>query len=294
METSGDASNSPAISDPPAPRGSSASHPDGGAAPGTIVYPSAQNDPYLPDVTNNPLHGFEAQRFPNLNYPAPSVPPGFNPQWVGGVPIDLPVGTPPPPATPYPILPTTLPTYDLSIRTNGLNEADEMNLYRPDPLLDSAYGPADLEWLYRQQDVDGSSLVSRLQYLAPVSFTNTIDGQRRRRLFSLDSWELNNFVWTNDNPGNVFPNNSNFPMVNPSPPLIDPSTGAPINVTNASFASLSAITTKNTGTSTIFPTPSLAQRDKTWRISTSPCRSPMIPTSQSARSGSARRISFSK
>ena len=261
METSGDASNSPAISDPPAP-GLISVDPDGGAAPGTIVYPSAQNDPYLPDVTNNPLHGFEAQRFPNLNYPAPSVPPGFNPQWVGGVPIDLPVGTPPPPATPYPILPTTLPTYDLSIRTNGLNEADEMNLYRPDPLLDSAYGPADLEWLYRQQDVDGSSLVSRLQYLAPVSFTNTIDGQRRRRLFSLDSWELNNFVWTNDNPGNVFPNNSNFPMVNPSPPLIDPSTGAPINVTNASFASLSAITTKNTGTSTIFPTPSLAQRDK--------------------------------
>ena len=236
----------------------------GGATPGTVVYPSANLTfpSYLPDVTNNPLHGFEAQRFPNLNYPAPSVPPGFNPQWVGGVPIDLPVGTPPPPATPYPILPTTLPTYDLGIRTNGLNEADEMNLYVPNAHLDAPFGYGDLEWLYRQQDVDGGSLVSRLAQLAPVSFTNTIDGQRRRRLFSLDSWELNNFVWTNDNPGNVFPNNSNFPMVNPSPPLIDPSTGAPINVTNASFASLSAITTNNTGTSTIFPTPSLAHRDK--------------------------------
>ncbi len=54
-----------------------------------------------------------------------------------------------------------------------------MNLYRPDPLLDSAYGPADLEWLYRSQDIDGSSLSSRLANLAPISFTNTIDGPRR-------------------------------------------------------------------------------------------------------------------
>ena len=36
--------------------------------------------------------------------------------------------------------------------------------------------------------------------LAPVSFTNGLDGARRRRLFSLDSWDLNNFRWTNDNP----------------------------------------------------------------------------------------------
>ena len=86
-----------------------------------------------------------------------------------------------------------------------------MNLYVPNALHRCPRtAPADLEWLYRQQDVDGGSLVSRLASLAPVSFTNTIDGQRRRRLFSLDSWELNNFVWTNDNPGNVFPNNSNF------------------------------------------------------------------------------------
>ena len=83
-----------------------------------------------------------------------------------------------------------------------------MNLYVPNPQADSPFGPADLEWLYRQQDVDGSSLVSRLAQLAPVSFTNPIDGQRRRRLFTTDSWEMNNFAWANDNPGNAFPNNS--------------------------------------------------------------------------------------
>ena len=75
-----------------------------------------------------------------------------------------------------------------------------MNLYVPNPQLDSPFGYADLEWLYRQQDVDGSSLVSRLAQLAPISFSNTVDGQRRRRLFALDSWETNNFVWANDNP----------------------------------------------------------------------------------------------
>ena len=55
-----------------------------------------------------------------------------------------------------------------------------MNLYQPFPLLDSPFGPADLEWLYRQQDVDGASLTSRLSKLAPISFTNPIDGARRQ------------------------------------------------------------------------------------------------------------------
>lgn len=157
---------------------------------------------------NNPLHGFEGQRFPNLNYPAPPppTPPTFSPQRAGGVPIDLPLGTPPYPATPYPILPTTLPTYDekvnAHVNSDGLNEADEMNLYQPNPQIDSPFGYSDLEWLYRQQDVDGSSLTSRLAKLAPISFRNTAagDAQRRRRLFALDSWELNNYAWANDNP----------------------------------------------------------------------------------------------
>ena len=116
-----------------------------------------------------------------------------------------------------------------------------MNLYVPNAQLDAPFGYGDLEWLYRQQDVDGGSLVSRLAQLAPVSFTNTIDGQRRRRLFSLDSWEMNNFVWTNDNPGIVYPNapratitpfatqsraspqpNAGFPYLGTPPGLVHP------------------------------------------------------------------------
>ena len=106
--------------------------------------------------------------------------------------------------------PISFPTYDYQVNatqhTDGLNDADEMNLYVPNPQADSPFGPGDLEWLYRQQDVDGASLISRLAQLAPVSFTNPVDGQRRRRLFTTDSWEMNNFVWTNDNPGANFPN----------------------------------------------------------------------------------------
>ena len=167
---------------------------------------------------SNPLHGFEAQRFPNLNYPT-TAPYNFTPQRVGGVPVDLNQ------LTGNQFLPGTLPTYDVKVNSSnltnsdGLNEADEMNLYVPNAQLDSPFGYADLEWLYRQQDVDGSSLVSRLAQLAPISFSNTVDGQRRRRLYALDSWETNNFVWANDNPPStvlptgVFPNNSRFTPV---------------------------------------------------------------------------------
>ena len=193
--------------------------PGSGATPGAIVYPSASNDlfytggpnpanlafpSYLPDVTNNPLHGFEAAKNPNL----PDANGGYAPQGNGGMPADQNVAAG---------IPVAYPTYDLSIRTNGLNEADEMNLYRPNALMDSPFGPADLEWLYRSQDVDGTSLSSRLANLAPVSFTNTIDGLRRRRLFAVESWESNQFVWANDNPQNAFPFNSRFtPTANAS------------------------------------------------------------------------------
>ena len=77
------------------------------------------------------------------------------------------------------------PTYDFHVNaivhSDGLNDADEMNLYTPNPLIDSPFGPSDMEWLYRQQDVDGATLSSRLQQLAPVSFTNGLDGARRRQ-----------------------------------------------------------------------------------------------------------------
>jgi hypothetical protein len=189
---------------------------------GAILFPWATSDPYPATIVantagnllqnnNNPLHGFESFRFPNLQYPPPASPPAFSPQRVGGTPID---GPPFPPTQPYPILPSTLPTYDAAVNahlaSDGLNEADEMNLYQPNPQLDAPFSFSDLEWLYRKQDVDGASLTSRLAQLAPISFTNTVDGQRRRRLYALDSWETNSYAWASDNPGNAFPNNSRF------------------------------------------------------------------------------------
>jgi hypothetical protein len=200
-----------------------------GATAGAIAYPSASNNlfykggpnpanlsfpAYLPDATNNPLHGFEAAKNPNL----PNTGGGYSPQANGGMPADQ---------NNAGGVPTAYPTYDLNIRTNGLNEADEMNLYRPNALLDSPYGPPDLEWLYRSQDIDSSSLSSRLASLAPVSFTNTIDGERRRRLFALDSWEANQYVWANDNPQNVFPFNSRFaPTANASFAIVGAASGS--------------------------------------------------------------------
>ncbi|MGO9921897.1 MAG: hypothetical protein ACLQIB_45285 [Isosphaeraceae bacterium] len=183
----------------------------------TVTYPWASGSNYAPDQTNNPTHGFESFRFPSQNYGAnanaPAIPPGgtFTPQRIGGVPVDLNLDTGNNGSSE---MPTYYPTYDFavnaSVNSDGLNEADEMNLYTYNPLLDSPYGPSDLEWLYRLQDVDGSSLSSRLKQLAPISFTNGVDGQRRRRLFALDTWESNGFAWANDNPGGVFPTNSTF------------------------------------------------------------------------------------
>ena len=89
------------------------------------------------------------------------------------------------------------------------DEADEMNLYTSNP-YDQPYGPSDLEWLYRLQDVDGATLTSRLSKLAPVSFLNPADGLTRRRLFSTDSWDLNRFAYANDNPNGSFGYNSRF------------------------------------------------------------------------------------
>lgn len=176
--------------------------------PTTFVSNIVPPAPATSSILNNtnPLHGFEAHRFPNLRYGGGGS--LRNPQRAGGAPVDL------NPNPNYNYLPGTLPSYDVRsnarINSDGLNEADEMNLYQPNPQVDSPYGFSDLEWLYRKHDVDGVSLHSRLAQLAPISFTNTVDGMRRRRLYALDSWELNNYAWTNDNPANVFPNNSRF------------------------------------------------------------------------------------
>ena len=87
--------------------------------------------------------------------------------------------------------------------------AHEMNLYAQTP-FDEPFGPTDLEWLYRAQDTDGSSLQSRLGALLPEAFDNQSTSLIRRRLFSVDSWTPITYAWTNDNPRNLFGNNANF------------------------------------------------------------------------------------
>jgi hypothetical protein len=226
-----------------------------GTTLGAVYYPTSNNNnfyavgpnpnnlasappqyPYLPDLTNNPLHGFESSKVPNLPgaYGANNAGRGrlFDPQDFGGLPVDRNLSPVPPQPTAFQA--TAYPTYDFSVnagpnvRSDGLNEADELNLYTPNPQLDAPFGPADLEWVYRQQDVDGASLSSRLAQLAPISFTNGLDSLRRRRLFSLDSWEFNNFVWANDNPAGVFPNNSLFtPLQNASFFTLNPANPMP-------------------------------------------------------------------
>jgi len=218
---------------------------------------------------NNPLHGFEAQRFPNLNY-GDSL---SNPQRAGGVPFDL--GA----LAGNTLLPGTLPTYDAQangkVQSDGLNEADEMNLYQPNAQLDSPFGYGDLEWLYRQQDVDGASLTSRLAQLAPISFTNSVDGQRRRRLYALDSWEMNNFAWTNDNPLALWPLGPYPPATAPPVPLQSTLPGfyhpyalnsrfsfndtPPPSPQNASFYQLGL---NQVPSNSVFPAPTVVHRDK--------------------------------
>src|SRR5262249_24130128 len=125
------------------------------------------------------------------------------------------------------------------------------------------------------QDVDGVYMTSRLSQLAPVSFTNTIDGQRRRRLYALDSWETNNIVYANDNPAGpdltasggatlrvgTFYNNSRFsahpPAQGHGPPFTNPDYTPP-----QADATLLAANTYNKNNPYPTYTPSLAHRDK--------------------------------
>jgi hypothetical protein len=153
------------------------------------------------------------------------------------------------------------PTFDQFVNSDltspfqpsaNLNEADEMSLYNPSP-FDAPFGPGDLEWLYRQQDTDGASLASRLKELAPISFTNPLDGLRRRRLFSLDTWEPTNFVWANDTP-------TNDPQL---PTYLGNSTGYVANSRFLPAQSASAVTyAVNKGYNQPVPLPSIAHRDR--------------------------------
>ena len=172
-------------------------------------YPSAVSmGPYPYAAGSNNITLFEPTINPNTSviFTAVNTDSGPNLGIVGN-----PTATPPPGLTIYPIdygnyanntdsQPVDSPVVN-GYLGGGLNkdEADEMNLYTSNR-YDMPYGPSDLEWLYRLQDVDGSTLSSRLSKLAPVSFLNPADGQTRRRLFSTDSWEPTGFVYANDNP----------------------------------------------------------------------------------------------
>ena len=178
-------------------------------SPAGITQTAADVYPYLPDLTSNPLHGLEAGRFPE---PELTRGHGATVQNKGGSPVGV----------TNPNYPGTSPQYldvdndewkcaECAAELRLLREL-AVSLGRPERrrrdesllsrtrCVDSPFGPGDLEWLYRQQDVDGATLSSRLSQLAPASFTNGFDGARRRRLFALDSWDMNSFSWTNDNP----------------------------------------------------------------------------------------------
>jgi hypothetical protein len=254
------------------------------STPPTLLNPfaSAPVRPY-DRRENNRYHGYESYR----DVAAPNqMPAGVTSTLLfGAAPSNL-NGTyapvPPQPGTSPPTAPnTTVVSFDAWVNANNpaagvptfispnLNDADEMTLYQTSE-NDQPFGPSDLEWLYRSQDSDGGSLSSRLASLAPVSFTNPLDGVRRRRLFSIDSWETNAFVWANDNPGAAFTGNSSF-----AAPLNYTLKDANVFTTNASFFSASnagltlaqyagkALGTYSNGLPNGFlSNPSLAHRDR--------------------------------
>ncbi len=147
------------------------------------------------DATGNPLNQVPLGS-PTINPNYPPLQTAVNSNW-GPVLNDPPSNGST--ATPYGI------NYPASVVNGYLggslnqDEADEMNLYVPNR-SDMPFGPSDLEWLYRKQDVDGATLDSRLSQLAPVSFLNPADGLTRRRLFSTDASDLISFSYANDNP----------------------------------------------------------------------------------------------
>jgi large repetitive protein len=227
--------------------------------------PLSANPPAIPDVTTNPWRGYESFRNPNalssLTFKIPSL-------QLGGMPANLDAT-----GATVPVYPggakvptftagissdpgyssTSLPASTVPSDSPGMNEADEMNLYDQSRQVDEPFGPSDLEWLYRAQDIDGASLNSRLAQLAPISFLNPRDGNRRRHLFALDAWETTNFVWANDNPVATTNTLTNGNYVYSS---YLPYAG------NTSYAPGVDASFQNFNLNVAYPTPSLAHRDR--------------------------------
>ncbi len=206
-----------------------------GMPAGAVVDANSDNSLLDEDITRNQLNrlnGYEAARNPGGRDAA--VIPGY------------PAGTPAPrefmARAPFVLVPPIaatdlnkrLPTFDNQINSsspvqltegrypNGsmaLNEDSQLNLFQREP-FDNIFGAEDLEWLYRVQDTDGTSLSSRLPklvqhitgpgtYYSAFEDDDTANGgltaQTRRRLYSVDFWDLNRFSWSQNNfsPGNT-------------------------------------------------------------------------------------------
>jgi len=208
-----------------------------------------------PDLSNNPLHAYEAEKNPsgsNFVYQQAEMPYTSN----GGtaVPTFADTSNNPSPINSEDATSTTPVNHGYVMGSLSRDEADEMNVFAPSK-FDSPFGPEDLEWLYRQHDVDGASLKSRLASLAPVSFLNPQDGVYRRRMFSVDSWETTNFAYAHDNPGNTFPFNSHSYAGTPAAISGDPN---PYRLNSAGLYGRNYTATTPAG----LPTPSLAHRDR--------------------------------
>lgn len=196
---------------------------------------------------HNITHGYESYRNP-LGKGAAA--PGFRQFW-GAMPWNFnnPTGISPAPVTAPSVLPTFTNNYSTALNQGDINAGlmagvnqgfygiypghaafplvgqgsldrdhpDELNLYQPTQ-IDEDFSPSDIEWLYRYQDVDGSSLQSRLALLAPEVFLpnvldtdgdgimdspTALEARTRRQLFTTEAWELNTYSWANDNPGST-------------------------------------------------------------------------------------------
>ena len=225
-----------------------------GFTPGIAGVSDLVSNPYK---SPNIFHGFESYRdplgptFPQTPPTASPYPPVWNRILFGGMPYNENSGQSVPSFDPFsvgapqlvdansglvlPALPTAAPTAAsaLSILPGGSlawGEADQVNLYKPSS-HDAPFNALDLEWLYRFNDPDFTSLSSRLANLGPIY--GSPSGAKRffdpstpdhNRLFSVDSWETNSFAFAPDNPGNVFPNNSRWPRS--ASPTLTPTPGS--------------------------------------------------------------------
>ena len=85
-----------------------------------------------------------------------------------------------------------------------------MNLYEK-TAYDSPFGFGSQEWLDRKGDIDDAALDQRLARLLPDVLVNDTNAALKRRLFSIESWELNTWAAPVTTMGTVF----GVPAANP-------------------------------------------------------------------------------